>query len=98
MDTNFFFSVGIIKKEDCGLPSTNLATDIDQYGIFAAKFVVPSSGSTTQYAFVPGINLPPSSLSTPSSGAIEARPSTIVLSLHKSQLVINDPSALLLEK
>jgi len=43
-----------------------------------------------------GINFPPSSLSTPSPGAIEARPSTIVLSLHKSQLVINDPSALLL--
>jgi len=30
IDTNFFFNVGIIKKEDCGLPSTNLATDIDQ--------------------------------------------------------------------
>jgi len=47
-DKKFFFNVGIIKKEVCGLPSTNLATDIDQYGIPAAKFVVPSSGSTTQ--------------------------------------------------
>ena len=62
----------------------------------AAKFVVPSSGSTTQYAFVFGIHLPPSSLRTPSYGAIEARPSTIVSSLHKSQLVNNDPSDLLL--
>ena len=96
MDTNFFFNVGIIKNDDSGLPSTNLATDIDQYGIPAAKFVVPSSGSTPQYAFVLGMYCPPSSLSTPSSGAIEAKPSTIVLSLHKSQLVINDPSALLL--
>ena len=94
---NDFFKVGIMRNDVCGWPFTNLATEIDQNGMPAAKLVVPSKGSTIQKASPLGIVFSPSSLRTPSLGAIFESPFTIVWSLHKSQRVIRDPSALLVD-
>ena len=65
-----FLSAGMSRKAVSGSPLVKRAIDIAQYGMPAAKLVVPSSGSTTQYSLELGIDFLPSSLRTPSPGAI----------------------------
>ena len=86
-------NAGISKNAVSGFPSTKRAIDIDQYGMPAAKFVVPSNGSTTQYSEDSGTVDDPSSLRTSSFSVICDSPFTIVMSLHRSHVVIKLPSA-----
>ena len=69
-----FFNAGMSRKAVSGSPFANRAIDIAQYGMPDAKLVVPSRGSTTQYSLELGMDFLPSSLRTPSPGAILDNP------------------------